>query len=251
MTAEAIAPFVAGVGDGTEPWHGKRSTYIRKKCRCAPCRTAENEYQRNRYASDLDKHRAQAAATTRRHYAKNAAVINAKVKAKRAANPEPFRRKARKHYQENKAYYAAKNLEWRENNPEAWKAKARRGWDLWEARNPEEVRASKRQWARANAEAANEITRRRRARLRELPTAPFTLAQLEARLSMWPGCWICGGPKEAVDHVKPCAAGGAHMLANFRPICGTCNSGKNSTWHGPAWVVTLAGRPGSWKEYPS
>jgi 5-methylcytosine-specific restriction endonuclease McrA len=49
-------------------------------------------------------------------------------------------------------------------------------------------------------------------------------------MSMFAGCWLCGGPREQVDHVKPIAAGGSHILANLRPICGSCNQKKWATW---------------------
>lgn len=68
-----------------------------------------------------------------------------------------------------------------------------------------------------------------------------TDAAVAARLSMWHGCWICGGPKEAVDHVKPRARGGPDMLCNYRPICTSCNSRKNDRWEGPRWAHDLAG----------
>lgn len=249
VTSPETVPYIAG--DGTEPWHGKRSTYIRKKCRCGPCRTAEKVYSDARRAAHPERARAQNAASSYRYYVRNADQINTKAKADRIANPEPFRRKSRKHYHANKGYYAENNRKWRENNPEAWKAKARRGWDAWVSRNPEADKESKRRWAAANTAAQRENTRRRRARLRELRIVPFTIGQLEARLGMWAGCWICGGPKEAVDHVKPCAAGGAHILANLRPICQPCNSGKNARWHGPAWTLTLIGNPGAWRVAPS
>jgi hypothetical protein len=244
VTEDAASPHIAGTG--AESWHGKRSTYIRKKCRCVPCRASENAYQRSRYATVPEK-RAQSAAAAERYRERNRDLVNHRQREKTAADPEPSRRKSRKHYEGNRAYYAGKNRKWRENNPEAEAAKTRRGWDAWAARNPDEIRTSKRRWAAANTEAQRENTRRRRARVRELTIVPFTSSQLRARLTMWSGCWICGGPKEAVDHVKPCAVGGAHMLGNLRPICRRCNSGKGSTWRGSRWAVSLGGRPGSWK----
>lgn len=247
MTAEAAPLFVAG--DGTEPWHGKRSTYIRKKCRCLSCREVENEYQRNRYASRPDVRSQNIERATSWSNA-NRDLLNERQRQKILADPEPFRRKSRRHYHSHQDYYAAKNAEWRVRHPASARERSRRGWDRWSETNPEAVRTSKRRWAAANLPAQREATRRRRARLRALSIAPFTIDQLEQRLTMWPGCWICGGPKQAVDHVKPCAAGGAHCLANLRPICGPCNSGKGSTWHGPLWAASLVGRPGSWKEAP-
>lgn len=43
-------------------------------------------------------------------------------------------------------------------------------------------------------------------------------------------CWLCGMPYDAIDHVKPLAAGGSHMVANLRPICRRCNSKKRDRW---------------------
>lgn len=64
---------------------------------------------------------------------------------------------------------------------------------------------------------------------------PFTVEQLAARLSMFAGCWMCGvGPKEHIDHVKPLARGGRHILANLRPACARCNRAKSDTW---PWVA--------------
>lgn len=71
---------------------------------------------------------------------------------------------------------------------------------------------------------------RRRARMLGNLTIPFPESQLLARLSMFSGCWVCGGPADQVDHVKPIARGGAHILANLRPICGFCNQSKKDRW---------------------
>ena len=230
--------FIAG--DGAEPYHGKRSTYIRKKCRCIPCTDAENTYQQNRRRDRPDVAAAQDERAKRWARA-NRDLINERQRAERRVNPEPSRRKVRKHYHANKGHYAEANRKWRLNNPEAWKAKSRRGWDAWSARNPEAVVESKRRWAAANVEAQNENTRRRRARIRQVTIVDFTIEQLSARMAMWPGCWICGGPKEAVDHVKPLARGGLHTLANLRPVCQPCNSSKSARWYGVAWAAQLSG----------
>jgi 5-methylcytosine-specific restriction endonuclease McrA len=89
----------------------------------------------------------------------------------------------------------------------------------WRAANPDIERQGKRR-----REAA------RRARMRNNLVLPFTDAQLYARLSMWSGCWVCGTTPNRIDHVKPIAAGGAHILANLRPICEPCNLRKKAKW---------------------
>lgn len=45
-------------------------------------------------------------------------------------------------------------------------------------------------------------------------------------------CWMCGGPFEAVDHVKPLAKGGLDCPSNLRPACRMCNCRKRDQWLG-------------------
>lgn len=74
---------------------------------------------------------------------------------------------------------------------------------------------------------ANWLTRARRF---GVPVIAFTEAQLVARLSMWAGCWMCGGAADQIDHMKPLCKGGAHVLSNIRPVCGPCNLRKGRRW---------------------
>lgn len=94
--------------------------------------------------------------------------------------------------------------------------------------------AYNRAWRIANPELERQGKKRReaarRARMRNNLVLPFTEEQMRARLSMWAGCWVCDGPANRIDHVKPIAAGGAHILANLRPICEPCNLYKKAKW---------------------
>lgn len=72
--------------------------------------------------------------------------------------------------------------------------------------------------------------KQRAARQKAVAFLPFTADQLVARLSMFRGCWMCGGTADQIDHVKPLVAGGWHILANLRPACGSCNSRKGGRW---------------------
>lgn len=137
-----------------------------------------------------------------------------------------------KHYQrwynsEHADVHRANARRWQEQHPEKVDL-IKRGWL---ERNPDHRRAVARKWARGNADVQRETTRRYRARRRSAPTIPFSLGQLQDRMRFFGNrCWICGGPQEAVDHVKPVAKGGWHALANLRPICKSCNSSKNDRW---------------------
>jgi len=65
----------------------------------------------------------------------------------------------------------------------------------------------------------------------DIVAAEFSARDLELRMSMFGfSCWLCDGPFEEIDHVKPLDALGAHMLCNLRPICTYCNGRKHSAW---------------------
>ncbi len=79
-------------------------------------------------------------------------------------------------------------------------------------------------------------------------TVPYTPEQLAARFSIFPGCWVCGGPKESTDHVKALGIKGWDALGNMRPICRSCNASKGCRWGAnlAAWLIkrrTLCGVP--------
>ena len=62
---------------------------------------------------------------------------------------------------------------------------------------------------------------------RRVPSA--VIAGLE---SMYQTCWLCDSDDDNMvwDHVKPISKGGAHIPANLRLACNTCNSSKNAAW---------------------
>jgi 5-methylcytosine-specific restriction endonuclease McrA len=70
------------------------------------------------------------------------------------------------------------------------------------------------------------VARRRRSGTPDVLVLPFTYEQLSERMSMWGGCWMCGGEADTVDHVIALARGGPHCLSNFRPACRKCNHRK-------------------------
>lgn len=86
-------------------------------------------------------------------------------------------------------------------------------------------------WAKAHPEVGRATVLRRRARLRGATIGAFGPKEIDQRMAMFGHrCWICRGPYEQVDHVKPVSKGGAHMLCNLRPICGDCNLRKSGRW---------------------
>jgi 5-methylcytosine-specific restriction endonuclease McrA len=133
-----------------------------------------------------------------------------------------------KYRQGNREKHVTTNKAWNAANREKVNAATKR----WRSANPEKVRAQQRRRV-IPAEVKAEIQRRRRARKKALTVVHFTVAQLAARLSMFAGCWMCGGPGNELDHVKPLSKGGAHMLGNIRRACRSCNAQKINKWPYP------------------
>lgn len=121
----------------------------------------------------------------------------------------------------------ARDRAWRRANPDRTRAYARKRY----TDNPEKYRAAVAAWKVANRAASNEIKRRYKARKRAAQCVPFTADQLAAKVAYWGDrCWICSGPWDSIDHVKPLAKRGPHMLANLRPVCTPCNTRKRDRW---------------------
>jgi len=149
-------------------------------------------------------------------YASNADLAKERSRDWGAKNREYRSAYDRTRYPREKEVRAARAAVWRAANPERARELAR----LSAARNREHTRRLKR---------ANEA--RRRAAKASVLALPFGVDQLAARTAMFGDrCWICRGPYEALDHVKPLCKGGPHMLANLRPICATCNARKGGRW---------------------
>ena len=125
------------------------------------------------------------------------------------------------------------NARWRAENRDYHREICR----AWYAANVERARASSQAWARQNAPTRAEKERRRRAAKMRTAVHAITPVMLTAKAAYWGDkCWMCGGPPETWDHVKPLAAGGPHILANLRPACRPCNSSKSARWPYPLAV---------------
>lgn len=162
----------------------------------------------------------------------------------------PEQREAKRAYRkqwgrDNKEQFSEYHAEWRAKNRDRTNAQSREAWKradkekrratraVWTQRNRDRIAAVNAAWYRANPEKAKEARQRRRAHLAAVQTVPFTAEQLQARLAYYGfRCWMCGGPYEHLDHVKPVSKGGPHMLANYRPACHGCNIRKRDTWNG-------------------
>lgn len=188
---------------------------------CTACRVTRAYTEFNRRAASVDGLQPRCRDCEREakalRYVANREAILADMRRRYAANPEKKRQVAR---------------EWAVKYPDRVRSRVK----AWQQANPEKLRAYGRTTRERYPDKRREYTRIRRARKRAVPTVPFTTEQLTRRMSIFPGCWICAGPKDAVDHVKPIVRGGPHMLANLRPICRRCNSSKRDRWPFPTQV---------------
>lgn len=92
-----------------------------------------------------------------------------------------------------------------------------------------------RQYRKENLERMRVLGRRhaasRRARKLASKVVEFSVHAVRDRSGVWGNtCWMCGGPYEHDDHVKPLKHDGAHAPSNLRPACAACNLRKAAKW---------------------
>lgn len=175
---------------------------------CRRCRSAHG-------AANRDKRQKYIRAYT----AANHERLSAEWRAYYVANREKRLAYLRSYYRANRDGLAQKMREYRVANRDA-------------------LAAYYTEWRAANQDKRAECERRRTARRWAAQVVSFTVEQLASRLAYYGHrCWMCGAAADAVDHVKPLAKGGAHMLANLRPACKRCNSTKKDKWPLPARVA--------------
>lgn len=219
--------------------HGTQYGY-RKGCRCDECKAAKSGADKKSHA----KHREKRLAASRERYAADPEKYRQRTRDRYASDPayrQSVKATARRWNQANPERRREQRIRWEAENAEHLAALRRMQYlanrdkriaaaDEWRKANPERRREIAREWKRRNPDKVLAATNRRRALKAAATIAPFTMQQLEQRLSMFAGCWLCGGEANEIDHVKPLSKGGAHCLANFRPICGPCNQRKGARW---------------------
>lgn len=117
------------------------------------------------------------------------------------------------YYQDNREKHIAYVTEYQKRNPVDREVKRARD-RAWYARTTDERRAVKAAWAAKNEELVRELRRRgmsrRRARLRELPVEPYTVAELLERDGT--DCVLCDRPLNlAVEYPHPMALTIEHL----------------------------------------
>jgi hypothetical protein len=150
-----------------------------------------------------------------------------KFKEAYAADPERFqatRRRSREKHPEKHRQYVMKH---RRANLGKWYAYV----NEWRAKNKDKEREYRRTYNLKYPRRRADREHRRRALKKQLSVVDFSYEELIQKMTYWGHrCWICGGEGETIDHVKPLAKGGLHILANLRPACLSCNCRKSDRW---------------------
>lgn len=165
-----------------------------------------------------------------------------------AEDPDYFKEGARRWQAANSARYKTRKKQYNVDHPEVVRGRNQRYYvanrdRLKQAAQDYRVRTDyfrrtkeahyvrKKAFYAAHPERAAEYQRRRRAQKLMTGIINFDPALLTSKLAYWgPRCWMCGGEPTGWDHVKPLSKGGSHILANLRPACQPCNSGKHNRW---------------------
>jgi len=190
------------------------------------------------------EHPDKAKACQANHYRKNKAVVRAKQKASRAANPGPHRASSRAYRREHKdevriflkqyrianaarikAQLAAKYLA----NRETHLAKCAANY----AANPAPAKARTKAWIAANPDRVR-ITHINRRAKKKMTGAGKLSRDIAAKLLMLQRgkCAVCScdltKAKYHMDHIEPLALGGPHEDSNIQLLCPPCNQAKHA-----------------------
>jgi len=171
------------------------------------------------------------------YYAANKVRISAQAQARYAADPDRYIKAAERYQAANASECRMRADQYRESHREEIAA-YRRSWD---SENRDARNAYHRAWGAENQDKVAGKNARRRALKAAVFSLPFSHVELAGRMAYFGNrCWMCRGPFEHVDHVKPIAKGGPNILSNLRPACGRCNSSKCDKWFGAAGLKAFA-----------
>jgi hypothetical protein len=191
------------------------------------------EHARNAYWNDPDKANTRKKAWRENNLDKARAADKTYDDARKAAKAEWRKVNAERRKAYNVAYREANaekvkayNLAYYANNKEEVSARIKAAI----AKNPEKYQVIHSSWKKANKNAVNSYTHKRRAKLAE--SGNYTPAEWEAlKVSLDNRCLMCKRQepeiKLTVDHIVPIVEGGSNEISNIQPLCKSCNSKKH------------------------
>lgn len=128
----------------------------------------------------------------------------------------------------NEEGFKERLTDYRKENPDIIKAVKQREYQ----KNKDRYIKAAKEYAKNNPALISQIKRRYKAKrkLWEL-NGSFTQDEWEVLCEFYENkCLSCGRAdvKLTVDHVVPLSKGGSNMIDNIQPLCGSCNSSKNT-----------------------
>lgn len=178
------------------------------------------EWRRTWYAKNREK----ADEASKKWARENREHLNAKRRAKHAANPGASREYQRKVYAKHAERYRKASLDWYYRNRD----EATRKWREKRLENPDYHRKRIRAWHEKNPGAAVAYNVNRRHRLRAQKGKGLTAQEWrDIKASFCDLCAYCLKPlKLQRDHVEALMRGGLNEAENVVPACAMCNASK-------------------------
>lgn len=129
------------------------------------------------------------------------------------------------------------NKQWKKNNAERVRFYRQKRRDRhavlvkqWSLANKDRVNVSARKYRATHKTERRILQIKRRSKISQ-SNGYCTDGKIIDRIKFYGNkCWICGGPYESLDHVKPLIRGGNNLPSNLRPACLKCNSSKGCKW---------------------
>jgi 5-methylcytosine-specific restriction endonuclease McrA len=97
--------------------------------------------------------------------------------------------------------------------------------------NPEKVKQSNKKYSQSQRCKEKQViyTNNRRSRKKEVHSTYYTASEFHQRKQQFNECCYCGSLLSlSIDHLIPLSKGGADVLGNLVPACGSCNSSKSN-----------------------
>lgn len=151
---------------------------------------------------------------------------------------EELQRKAREKYWNNRDDRITYSRKYRKENPDKIRANnekfrtngiAQKSAKNWRDNNKDKISVYNKEYKKQHPEKRTESERKRRAR--KFGCQGNISSGLWIRILDFYGnkCLCCGSIENITqDHVVPLSKGGTHTFDNVQPLCGHCNSSKNS-----------------------
>lgn len=163
------------------------------------------------------------------YYQQNAEQIRAKSALWYQENKERAFARARDYYAKNNEKIRLQRAVYREKNREYFKAYHRTYYLTYKEQNQDRIKAYRIKWNHSpeGREYKRIAVHRCNSRKKQNHACQYTPEQVKKRMADFDNCCAyCGKTANTNDHFVAISSGGADVIGNIIPACGTCNSSK-------------------------